>query len=51
MLSKKNSMVTMVADEFQENCIILQKSGPPLDSYVFSDSRNVYFCTFLCKSS
>ena len=26
MLSKKNSMVTMVTDEFLENCIILQKS-------------------------
>ena len=25
MLSKKNSMVTMVTDEFLENCIILQK--------------------------
>ena len=26
MLSKKNSMVTMVTDEFLESCIILQKS-------------------------
>ena len=26
MLSKKNSIVTMVTDEFLENCIILQKS-------------------------
>ena len=26
MLSKKNLMVTMVTDEFLENCIILQKS-------------------------
>ena len=51
MLSKKNSMVTMVTDEFLENRIILQNLWPPLDSSGFSDSRNVYFCTFLRKSS
>ena len=53
MLSKKNLMVTMVTDEFLENRIILQKivTWPPLGSSGFSDSGNVYFCSFLCKSS
>ena len=30
MLSKKNSTVTMVTDEFLENRIILQKSVAPI---------------------
>ena len=51
MLSKKNSMVTMVTDEFLENRIIFKNLWPPLDSSDFSDSRNVYFCSLLCKSS
>ena len=35
MLSKKNSMVTMVTDEFLENRIILQKSVATIEFICF----------------
>ena len=51
MLSKKNSMVTMVTDDFLENRIILQKSVATIGFIWLFWFRNVYFGTFLCKPS
>ena len=53
MLSKKKSMVTMVTDELNSRKPhnFTKICGHHWIHLVFFDSRNVYFCTFLCKSS
>ena len=50
MLSKKNSMVTMVTDEFLENCIILQKSVATIGFICFFLIPEMYTFVHFCAS-
>ena len=50
MLSKKNSMVTMVTDEFQENRIILQKSVATIGFICFFLIPEIYTFVHFCAS-
>ena len=50
MLSKKNSMVTMVTDEFLENRIILQKSVATIGFIWFFLIPEMYTFVHFCAS-
>ena len=50
-LSKKNSMITMVTDEFLENRIILQKFVATIGFIWFYWFQKCILCTVLCKFS
>ena len=49
MLSKKNSMVTMVTDEFLENRIILQKSVATI-GFIWLFFPEMYTLVHFCAS-
>ena len=50
MLSKKNSMVTMVTDEFIENHIILQKSVATIGIHLVFLIPEMYTFVHFCAS-
>ena len=50
MLSKKNSMFTMVTDEFLENRIILQKSVATIEFICFFLIPEMYAFVHFCAS-